>query len=83
MSIKTDFATKNEIRSAAERLGLSLNSFIVMVAKQAARAPKIILDNSAGLASQINEDILNENNIQTFSSKKDFFTHLDGLKAGK
>jgi uncharacterized protein (DUF1778 family) len=45
LSIKTDHETKETIRRAAERLGLSVNSFVLMVAKNAAEADEIVLRN--------------------------------------
>jgi uncharacterized protein (DUF1778 family) len=46
LSIKTDPETKETIRRAAERLGLSVNSFVLMVSKNAAESDEIILKNS-------------------------------------
>jgi antitoxin component of RelBE/YafQ-DinJ toxin-antitoxin module len=45
ISIKTDNDTKNLIQKAAQNIGLSTNSFMLMVAKQAAKSKKIVLDN--------------------------------------
>ena len=43
LSIKTTPAIKAQIRAAAERLGLSINSFVIMVAKNAANSDEIVL----------------------------------------
>ena len=45
LSIKTDAETKALIQQAAERIGLSVNSFVIMVAKNAAEADEIIIRN--------------------------------------
>jgi uncharacterized protein (DUF1778 family) len=54
MVIKTTSATKALIKQAADRLGLSVNSFVIMVAKNAADSDEIVLkneDDSADLAA--------------------------------
>jgi uncharacterized protein (DUF1778 family) len=45
LSIKTDPETKEAIRRAADRIGLSVNSFVLMVAKNAAEADEIVIRN--------------------------------------
>jgi uncharacterized protein (DUF1778 family) len=45
MVIKTTSDTKELIRQAANRLGLSINSFVIMVAKNAADSDEIIIRN--------------------------------------
>ena len=45
LSIKTDPETKAIIQQAAERIGLSVNSFVLMVAKNAAEADEIVIQN--------------------------------------
>jgi uncharacterized protein (DUF1778 family) len=47
LSIKTDPETKAIIQRAAERIGLSTNSFVLMVAKNAAEADEIVIKNTA------------------------------------
>jgi antitoxin component of RelBE/YafQ-DinJ toxin-antitoxin module len=46
LSIKTDPETKAVIQGAAESIGLSMNSFVLMVAKNAAESDEIIIRNS-------------------------------------
>ncbi|MCL2280833.1 DUF1778 domain-containing protein [Candidatus Saccharibacteria bacterium] len=46
MVIKTTAATKTLIKRAADRLGLSLNSFVIMVAKNAASNDEIVIKNT-------------------------------------
>jgi uncharacterized protein (DUF1778 family) len=79
MNVKTDFETKELIKSAAERLGLSLSSFIVMVAKQAALSPQIVINNNISIAQKIDNDLSNNTNISTFESEGEFFDHLDSI----
>ncbi|MDR1421860.1 MAG: DUF1778 domain-containing protein [Coriobacteriales bacterium] len=47
LSIKTDPETKAIIQRAAERIGLSTNSFVLMVAKNAAESDEIVIRNTA------------------------------------
>ncbi|MDR2063700.1 MAG: DUF1778 domain-containing protein [Candidatus Nomurabacteria bacterium] len=47
MVIKTTSETKELIKCAAERLGLSVNSFVIMVAKNAAGSDEIVLKNDS------------------------------------
>jgi antitoxin component of RelBE/YafQ-DinJ toxin-antitoxin module len=46
MVIKTTSATKALIQRAADRLGLSVNSFVIMVAKNAAGSDEITVKNT-------------------------------------
>jgi uncharacterized protein (DUF1778 family) len=46
LSIKTDPETKAIIQQAADRIGLSVNSFMLMVAKNAAEADEIVIKNT-------------------------------------
>jgi len=45
LSIKTDTETKALIKRAADNVGLSLNAFMLMTAKSAAKSGQIIIDN--------------------------------------
>jgi antitoxin component of RelBE/YafQ-DinJ toxin-antitoxin module len=45
LSIKTDLKTKSLIQAAADNIGLSVNAFILMVARNAAKSDKIVIDN--------------------------------------
>lgn len=45
LSIKTDAETKALIQQAADNIGLSLNAFVLMVAKNAAESSEIIIHN--------------------------------------
>ncbi|MCL2483007.1 MAG: DUF1778 domain-containing protein [Propionibacteriaceae bacterium] len=45
LSIKTDPATKALIKRAADNVGLSLNAFVLMTAKNAAKSAQIVIDN--------------------------------------
>jgi antitoxin component of RelBE/YafQ-DinJ toxin-antitoxin module len=79
ISIKTDSKTKEQIKDAAERLGLSLSSFVIMVAKQAAMSPQILLNNKVSTPQQIDKDLKSNINIQKFDTEEKFFDHLDSL----
>ena len=79
MNVKTDPQTKDQIRRAAEQLGLSLSSFVVLVSKQAALSPQIVLRNAPTLAEQINADLKSGTNINEFKNEDAFFNHLDSL----
>jgi uncharacterized protein (DUF1778 family) len=46
MVIKTTSSTKELIKQAANRLGLSINSFVIMVAKNAADSDEIVIKNT-------------------------------------
>jgi uncharacterized protein (DUF1778 family) len=46
LSIKTDRETKAIIQRAAKHMGLSVNSFVLMVAKNAALADEIVIRNA-------------------------------------
>ena len=46
LSIKTDPETKALIQQAADNIGLSLNAFVLMVAKNAAESSEIVIKNS-------------------------------------
>lgn len=45
LNITTDLETKAKIQRAAESLGLSVDSFVLMVAKNAAESDEIIIRN--------------------------------------
>ncbi|MDR2197158.1 MAG: DUF1778 domain-containing protein [Coriobacteriales bacterium] len=45
LSIKTDRETKAIIQRAAKHMGLSVNSFVLMVAKNAALSDEIVIRN--------------------------------------
>ncbi|MDR1014279.1 MAG: DUF1778 domain-containing protein [Coriobacteriales bacterium] len=47
LSIKTDPETKAIIQQAAENVGLSVNAFVLMVAKNAAESDEIVIRNSS------------------------------------
>ncbi|MDR1184726.1 MAG: DUF1778 domain-containing protein [Coriobacteriales bacterium] len=47
LSIKTDPETKAIIQRAAEEIGLSVNAFVLMVAKNAAESDEIVIHNSS------------------------------------
>jgi uncharacterized protein (DUF1778 family) len=47
MVIKTTTDTKELIKQTANRLGLSINSFVIMVAKNAAESDEIVIKNEA------------------------------------
>ncbi|MBF2053320.1 MAG: DUF1778 domain-containing protein [Candidatus Sericytochromatia bacterium] len=47
LSIKTDPETKALMQQATERIGLSVNAFVIMVAKNAAESDEIIIKNPA------------------------------------
>jgi antitoxin component of RelBE/YafQ-DinJ toxin-antitoxin module len=46
LSIKTDPDTKALIQQAAANIGLSVNSFVLMVAKNAAESSEIVISNA-------------------------------------
>jgi len=57
LSVKTDKKTKEMIRTAANRFGLSMSSFIITVVRQAAKSNKI----DSYYLSKINEaEVYNE-----------------------
>jgi antitoxin component of RelBE/YafQ-DinJ toxin-antitoxin module len=45
LNIKTDPETKSLIQAAAKNIGLSVNAFILMVARSAAKSNEIVIDN--------------------------------------
>ena len=49
LSIKTTPTIKAQIQEAADQLGLSVNSFIIMVATNAARSDEIVLKKKRSL----------------------------------
>lgn len=58
LSIKTDPETKALIQQAAERIGLSVNSFVLMVAKNAAESDEIVIKNPAATERRTQEMVL-------------------------
>ncbi|MDR1767105.1 MAG: DUF1778 domain-containing protein [Propionibacteriaceae bacterium] len=75
LSIKTTPAIKASIQAAAERVGLSVNSFVVMVAQNAANSEEIVIRNfDAREAALLAE-------AESFNSTHAASTDWDGLKA--
>jgi antitoxin component of RelBE/YafQ-DinJ toxin-antitoxin module len=70
LSIKTDNETKKMIKTAADRVGLSMNAFVITVVKQAAKSKNF----NDFYINKINEaEIYNEkhkNEAKTWSALK-------------
>ena len=77
LSIKTDTETKALIKRAADNVGLSLNAFMLMTAKSAAKSGQIIIDNDMEddeyyleLLGAAEADNANHPNTQTWEELK-------------
>jgi hypothetical protein len=56
LSVKTDEETKKLIKTAADSIGLSLNSFILMASKQMAKQKEIVISNPSATINFIYPD---------------------------
>lgn len=90
ISFKTDVTTKEKLKSAADKIGVTDSAFINMVVKQALRNNRVILDfpieptdELVNMIREADNDYKNDHDITHTTSLDEALLHLDTLMQKK
>lgn len=86
LTIRTDEATKTAITQFAKKLGLSTSAFVMAAAREAMENGRVTLSAPLEptpylkeIIAEVEQDIAEGKNIQTFDSPDDLVSHLRSL----
>ncbi len=90
LTIKTDPATKKELKDFAAELGVTSTAFVNMVVKQALRERRVVLSANLEptpyletIMREADDDYQNDRDITHTNSPKEALAHLDSLMQKK
>lgn len=86
LTIRTDEATKTAIAQFAKKLGLSTSAFVMAAAREAMENGRVTLSAPLEptpylkeIIAEVEQDIAEGKNIQTFDNPDDLVSHLRSL----
>ena len=86
LTIRTDEATKTAIAQFAKKLGLSTSAFVMAAAREAMENGRVTLSAPLEptpylkeIIEEVEQDIAEGKNIQTFDNPDDLVSHLRSL----
>ena len=86
LTIRTDEATKTAIAQFAKKLGLSTSAFVIAAAREAMENGRVTLSAPLEptpylkeIIAEVEQDIAEGKNIQTFDNPDDLVSHLRSL----
>lgn len=86
LTIRTDEATKTAIAQFAKKLGLSTSAFVMAAAREAMENGRVTLSAPLEptpylkeIIKEVEQDIAEGKNIQTFDNPDDLVSHLRSL----